>query len=68
MGKVENIKKEKFTGEQAIELINTLKLSQGFYGRIAEKLEDTEVRKEFIEEVNSKNFTDSVDFILWLEC
>ena len=29
MGKVENIKKEKFTGEQAIELINTLKLSQG---------------------------------------
>lgn len=55
-----------------LNVIQELACSQGFYGRLYRDLmelkEDDEIAySELVEEWESQNFTDSLDFILYLE-
>lgn len=52
-----------------LDSIKTLAKSNGFYGRLLRSIEeaDEEDRDEFLSELESKNFTDTIDLILYLE-
>lgn len=56
-----------------MELIEYLSRSQGFYGRMLlsiYELEDTdhEAYEELVEDWESRNFKDPLDFVLYVEC
>ena len=58
---------------QIMDLITELSCSQGFYGRL--KRDILEMKENFPDQYNmlvenweSKNFKDSLDFILYIEC
>lgn len=58
---------------QIMDLITELSCSQGFYGRL--KRDILEMKENFpdqydmlVENWESKNFKDSLDFILYIEC
>ena len=58
--------------EDLLNIIRELSISQGFYGRLLyelEELKSTNPRayKDVVKDWESKNFTDSLDFIIWLE-
>lgn len=53
------------------EILNAIKLlakSQGFYGRLYDKLIDgSKESEDFLQELESKNFNDITDLILYYE-
>lgn len=54
--------------EEILQGIKSLAGSQGFYGRLYESIMEDEERKEqFKELVEEQNFSDMVDFIMWIE-
>lgn len=54
--------------EKILNGIKSLASSQGFYGRLYNNLiEDEDFMMKFKEEVERQNFTDFVDFVMWLE-
>ena len=59
--------------EQIINTIKNLSLSQGFYGRLYRAIEDAkennpDAYESFMEELESQNFSDAVDLVIYLEC
>ena len=62
-------KKEYLTSEQAINTIEQLAKSQGFYCRLYEQIKNftSDDLKDFEQFINDKKFTSSLDFILYLE-
>ena len=54
--------------EQILNAISNLSTSQGFYGRLYEKLTDgTEESEDFLATMEKQNFGDVVDMVMWLE-
>jgi len=54
--------------EQILDAVKTLAMSQGFYGRLYEKLTDgTWESDSFLDLMEEQNFGDTVDMVLWLE-
>lgn len=54
--------------EQILNAISNLSASQGFYGRLYEKLTDgTEESEAFLSTMEKQNFGDVVDMVMWLE-
>ena len=54
--------------EQILSAIRNLAASQGFYGRLYEKLTDgSEESEKFLQTMEDENFGDVVDMVLWLE-
>lgn len=54
--------------EEILKAIRGLAMSQGFYGRLYEKLIDgSSESNELIEKMVEENFKDVVDMVLWLE-
>lgn len=55
--------------EQILNEIGNLSASQGFYGRLYEKLTDgSEESEAFLNTLEKQNFGDVVDMVMWLEC
>ena len=56
--------------EEIMETIKSLASSQGFYGRLYRKLMELDEEKynEVMTELESKNFKDGVDLIMYIEC
>ena len=55
--------------EQILEAIRSLAASQGFYGRLYERLTDgSEEAEEALDLMEEQNFGDVVDMVMWLEC
>ena len=59
--------------DDILNLIRQLACSQGMYGRlyrdIMELKENDEIAySDLVEQLESKNFTDDLDFIMWFEC
>ena len=56
--------------DDLLEFCKMMSASQGFYGRIYRNLQDFD--EEDIQQVNDylkeKQFTDTLDFVYWLEC
>lgn len=53
--------------------VKTMSYSQGFYGRLYENLleleeTDDESLEELKNAIEEKHFTDTLDFVFWLEC
>lgn len=56
------------TREEILNLVKTLAGSQGFYTRLYQFLsEGSEESEEYLEMLESKNFKDQVDLILYFE-
>lgn len=54
--------------EEILKAIRGLAMSQGFYGRLYEKLIDgSSESNELIEKMVEENFKDVVDMVMWLE-
>lgn len=54
--------------EQILNAISNLSASQGFYGRLYEKLTDgSEESEAFLNTLEKQNFGDVVDMVMWLE-
>lgn len=54
--------------EQILNAISNLSASQGFYGRLYEKLTDgSEESEDFLNTLEEQNFGDVVDMVMWLE-
>jgi len=54
--------------EQILSAIGNLSASQGFYGRLYEKLTDgSEESEDFLNTLEKQNFGDVVDMVMWLE-
>ena len=56
--------------EEIMETIKSLASSQGFYGRLYRKLMELDEEKynEVMTELESQNFKDGVDLIMYIEC
>jgi len=50
--------------EQILALVKSLALSQGFYGRLLESLNENPEYLQFLEDMN---FKDSIEFIMYIE-
>jgi len=50
--------------EQILAAVRNLAMSQGFYGRLLEQLENNE---ELLDNLVEQNFSDVVDMVLYLE-
>lgn len=64
--------KKAMTGEEVIDVIRMLSQSQGFYGRLLQNIEqlkqyDPDQYEEYLSELESMNFKDSVDVVLYFE-
>ena len=64
--------KKGFTMEDCLDTIKMLASSQGFYGRMLNTLmdmkkNDSEAYQTVVSEWESQGFTDSLDFILYIE-
>jgi len=56
------------TKQEILNSIKSLASSQGFYGRLYEKLNDnSEESDEFLDKLESLNLKDSVDLVMYLE-
>ena len=53
---------------EILEAIKMLAKSQGFYGRLLNAIETSEEREDILAELESKNFKDPVDLVMFLEC
>ena len=56
---------------KANEILETIKMlakSQGFYGRLLNAIETSEEGEDILAELESKNFKDPVDLVMFLEC
>ena len=55
--------------EQILNAIRSLAASQGFYGRLYERLTDgSDSAEDFLDTMEEQNFGDVVDMVMWLEC
>lgn len=56
--------------EEIMETIKSLASSQGFYGRLYRKLMELDEEKynEVMTELESQNFKDGIDLIMYIEC
>lgn len=52
--------------EQILDAIRTLAKSQGFYGQLLDQIYDDET-EEILDELESHNFKDIIDLILFIE-
>ena len=50
--------------EQILDVIKSLAMSQGFYGRLLEHINEEPTYLNFLEK---QNFEDAIDFILYME-
>jgi hypothetical protein len=56
------------TKEAILALITTLAMSQGFYGRLLNGLnENPEIGEEWLQQMEDMHFRSDVDFIMFLE-
>lgn len=63
-----NKRHKKMKKEEILKLFKSLAMSQGFYGRLLERInEDKEWGNVFLAELEKQNFKDSVDLILAIE-
>lgn len=55
--------------EQILDAFRYLARSQGFYGRLLEQIDsvDEETREAFLSDLESRNFRDVVDLVMWIE-
>lgn len=55
--------------DQILAAFRSLALSQGFYGRLLNQIEsvDEEAREAFLSDLESRNFKDVVDLVMWIE-
>jgi hypothetical protein len=55
--------------EQILDAFRSLASSQGFYGRLLEQIDsvDEETREAFLSDLESRNFRDVVDLVMWIE-
>ena len=55
--------------EQILATFRSLAMSQGFYGRLLEQIYsvDEETRDAFLSDLESRNFNDAVDLVMWIE-
>ena len=55
---------------EIISTIETLAMSQGFYGRLLERINglDEEQYEELMEHLERQNFGDAVDMVMYFEC
>ena len=56
---------------KANEILETIKMlakSQGFYGRLLNDIETSEERENILAELESQNFKDPVDLVMFFEC
>ena len=65
--------KKVMTREDILRTFEMLAQSQGFYGRLLCALKnakdnDYDAYDEYMNELESQNFTDAVDFIIYIEC
>lgn len=62
---------EKYLGfKDLVEFCKMMSASQGFYGRLYKRLlelDETEI-EELENTLKEKQFTDTLDFVFWLEC
>lgn len=68
---MENVKEKKYlTFDDFMNFISTMAYSQGFYGRLKRNIEelDSEGLEELKNVIEQKKFTDTLDFVFWLEC
>ena len=62
------MKYEGLTKEAILALITTLAMSQGFYGRLLNGLnENPEIGEEWLQQMEDMHFRSDVDFIMFLE-
>ena len=55
--------------EQILDAIRSLAASQGFYGRLYDRLTDgSDSAEDFLATMEEQNFGDVLDTVLWLEC
>ena len=55
--------------EQILSAIGSLAASQGFYGRLYDRLTDgSDSAEDFLAAMEEQNFGDVVDMVIWLEC
>lgn len=53
------------------EILATIKMlasSQGFYGRLYESIMNAAFKDEYLDYLESQNFRDAVDMVLFFEC
>ena len=55
--------------EQILATFRNLAMSQGFYGRLLNQIYsvDEETREAFLSDLESRNFHDAVDLVMWIE-
>ena len=55
--------------EQILDAFRSLARSQGFYGRLLKQIGsvDEETREAFLSDLESRNFRDVVDLVMWIE-
>lgn len=55
--------------KQILDAFRSLSRSQGFYGRLLEQIDsvDEETRDAFLSDLESRNFRDVVDLVMWIE-
>lgn len=55
--------------KQILKVINNLAKSQGFYGRLYDKLTDgSEESEAYLEELVEQKFKNAVDLVMFIEC
>ena len=64
--------KASFTGEEVIDVIKSLSQSQGFYGRLYQaimnlKSDDPDRYEQYLDHLQTQNFKDEVDVVLYFE-
>ena len=53
---------------EILEAIKMLAKSQGFYGSLLNSIETSEERENILAELESENFGDVVDMVMFFEC
>ena len=55
--------------EQILDAFRSLAMSQGFYGRLLKQINDVdeETREAFLSDLESRNFSNVVDLVMWIE-
>lgn len=58
------------TKKQIMDSFRSLAMSNGFYGRLVRHIDemDEASRDKFLGDLEKKNFKDTVDLILYIEC
>lgn len=55
--------------QEILNVVKSLAMSQGFYGRLYEMLTSgTEEAESALDEMVAQNFKEPVDMVMWLEC